>query len=404
MFNNKVKRYQHNRRNKIQTVSLILIFLGSFIFSLTSCNTVNGSVTCAANSNVPSTDGVTIRADGTTLIQGQPFFPFGFYDVSWESTGLELRNDLEQIADAGFNTIHASATNLDEYGKFLDLAAELNVYVLSERGVDRSSLINAYKDKPAVLGWSIADDVEDELTPEEVFEVHNQVKSIDPNHITYLSGYTSTVGEYANCADVIAVQSYPIPSDKTNLALDSTFDIVSTAESAVPTNGGLYTNVQAFAWSEAAREGYGGSRPPTFQEVRNMTYQALMAGAKGIIYYTFYDTDWKLSENPDLWDGMKTLVPEIEQLTPALLDGSFTSFLTGVQHIFGGLWTYNNDAYVVLLNTSDIAKDISVTLPVEGTGSAEALFENRPSGLIYEAGNLTGTIQPKDVHVYKLPL
>ncbi|NJL66273.1 MAG: hypothetical protein HC894_04575 [Microcoleus sp. SM1_3_4] len=155
-------------------------------------------------SNQPLTNSVKI-VNGITIVNGKPFFPFGFYHVSWKSTAQDLMEDMREIAAAGFNTIHASATEVKSYDLFLNEAARLGIYVFSEQGIGLLNMIDSFKKKPAVLGWSIADDVDNgKLLPEEVLKMHQQAKLADPNHITYISGYSNKIKRFGNCADAIA--------------------------------------------------------------------------------------------------------------------------------------------------------------------------------------------------------
>ena len=280
--------------------------------------------------NKPLANGVNI-VNGITIVNGKSFFPFGFYYISWEPTVQDLIKDMRDIAAAGFNTINASANEVKSYEQFLNEAARLGIYVLSEQGMDLLDMINSFKQKPAVLGWSIADDVDNgKLVPQEVLKFHQQAKLADPNHITYISGYSNKIKEFGNSADVVAMQSYPIGNGEDEISL--TYDRVSLTRDAVsPYGKAVYANVQAFAWSNKKQGEPRPIRVPTFDEVRNMTYQALLAGAKGIIYYTYHDEDWHLSSYPALWAGMKTLVPEIKAISSLVLNGVLNIIEVGVE-------------------------------------------------------------------------
>ena len=105
----------------------------------------------------------------------------------------------------------------------------------------------------------------------------------------------------------------------------------------------------------------------------------------------------------DLWTGIKSLVPEINTLTPVLLNGTLTKIDTKVDDLYAGQWTYKNSIYVVVLNTnSDNFIQASIKLPTQFKGSAKPLFSDRPKGMVYSNRKLTGMIQSGDVHVYKI--
>ncbi|MGL5924163.1 hypothetical protein [Chroococcidiopsis sp.] len=346
-----------------------------------------------------------------SLSNNDSFFPIGFYHVSWKSTPEQRLQALQRIAAAGFNTIHASIvspSDLEAYEKFLDEAQKLGVKVISEFGVDRVYTINKFKNKPAVLGWNIADDVDNgKRTPKEVCESHQQVKEIDPNRPTYISGYSSNIEQFTNCADTVGMQAYPIQFGKI-YELPSIYPHISLAYNASKKhNRKLYANLQTFSWLEEkpGEEKYLGMRAPTSMEVRNMAYQSLLAGAKGIIFYAFQGDVWSLESHRSLWKGVKSLAPEIKQLSPTLLSGSFKQISTGVEGTLAGVWIYQNQATVVAINTANnSSKSVSLTLPLTNVQSVSPMFANRPSGMVLEGSKLSGLIKPKDVHVYKLNL
>jgi hypothetical protein len=362
-------------------------------------------VAIAADPTFKNGGKVKIRADGTTMVNAKPFFPFGLYQASWESQEDNPIDHIREIAAAGFNIVHASAIQVDNYEKFLDEANRLGVYVISRPDFNILTLVNAFKHKPAVLGWNLADDVDNgKRTPEQVLKSHAQVKAADPNHVTYVTGYTNQIGDFANCSDILAIQTYPVREGKQNL--DTTYSKVSIArEAAAKYNKAVYVNVQAFDWATAEPDKYKNPHPPTADEVRNMTYQAILAGAKGIIYYSYHYRGyggWHLPDNPELWEGMKSLVPEIKQLSPMLLDGSLTKINTRTRDIFAGIWELKGQALAAVINTSyDRPQEVTIALPA-GLQSAQPMFPNRPAGMFVKDGKLFGLIKPLEVHIYKL--
>ena len=380
-------------------------FLISLIFFFTSWSRGNVPLKCNSadlSINTKENSTVKIRSDGTTMIDGKPFFPFGFYHVSWQSTTNERMKHLKEIAAAGFNTIHASfirSESLEDYEEFLDVAESLDVYVLTEFGRDNSAMVvNEFKDRSAVLGWSIADDVDDgSFTPKEVLEFHQHVKGLDPNHLTYISGFSDEIIRFANCSDVVAFQSYPIRVGKQWKY--STYSQLSMVRKALDeSHGTFYANLQAFNWAIVSPSEFKEARQPTFDEVRNMTYQALLAGVKGIIYYTYHDGAWDLPQYPDLWEGIQSLVPEINNLSPILLEGDLKEIDTGVENVLAGVWILENQALAIIINTSpEKSAEISIELP---TNKARAIFSNRYDNLSIEKNKLSGVLTPLDIAVY----
>jgi hypothetical protein len=391
------------RRITLLLFCLLMSLIIVLVFAEQTKNTSKYDETNIAES-YQETSKVEISADGTTMIDGKPFFPFGFYHVSWGSTVKERTEHLQEIANAGFNIIHASfkrEESLNDYEKFLDKADRLGVQIITEFGIDPVVnplvVIEKFKHKPAVFGWNISDDVDvyevNSLNPQQILSLHDRVKNIDPHHVTYISGTTYKLLNFANSADAVGFQSYPIGHREPEQPISLTHENISKIVSSVPQDSLVIANSQAF-------RRYDENSPiPTFKEVRNMTYQALVAGAKGIIYYTYYDKEkWYLKEYPDLWQGMQSLVSEIEQLSPILLKGERQEVNTRVKDVLLGIWKKENRSLAIVINTSvDRHQEISLALPTE---NVQAIFASSGDDLKFENGKLTGELLPLGISVY----
>jgi hypothetical protein len=362
---------------------------------------------------------VSLNKDGTILVNGKSFFPLGIYHNSqnssdWSTTGKRRLNDLQEIAKAGFNTIHPEIGGNDKSDKlFLQEALRLGVYVLPNFSYDnRVAIISKNKNNPAILGWDIADDVDhpnNKFTTAKILKWHRETKKIDNNRLTYTSGsYLTKIEPFFRTSDIVGFQSYPVDYDPANKKpkplRHGYYNYYSLLTAKLDDNGNpsepilekrtIIANLQVFPWK---------NKPPNAHQVRNMTYSALINGVKGILYFTYFDGKWDLPKNKNLWNGVKSLVPEINTLTPVLLNGVLTKIDTKVDDLYAGQWTYKNSAYVVVLNTHpDNLIQASIELPTQFKGSAKPLFSERPKGMVYSNRKLTGVIRSGDVHVYKI--
>jgi len=160
-----------------------------------------------------------VRADGTLLVDGEPFFPVGVYHTSWisERYGAVQIADLEEIAAAGMNTIHP--TLRATHSEFLIRAAELGVRVISGFDWDNvDSIVPALKDYPALIGWLAADDFNTpidnpEFPPSEVSQRSALLHTLDPVHLTIGSGTGfpgAQLAGYLGTMDLTGIQAYPI--------------------------------------------------------------------------------------------------------------------------------------------------------------------------------------------------
>lgn len=387
-----------------------ILYLAIFLLSLFSFDF------CHYATEIYTHDKCNATNNATTMVEGKPFFIFGFYHVSWDATAAQRMKALHDIAAVGFNTIHASiksSNDLYEYGKFLDEAKRLGVYVISEFGVEPVIAVNKFKNKPAVLGWNIGDDASSHDSTNKLLQIHCQIKAADPNHLTYISvafnldsyRVKQSYAGYAHVANLIGGQSYPIGLP---VSLNNVYDVFNIAcTEAKKHNRPVIANLQTFPWTNTSWRAKGvnfvNRKWPTAEEVYNMTYQALLAGVKGIIYYTYYDIENSIIENSNLWNGVKNIVPEIKKLNPILLNGKLTKINTRVPDLLAGMWTYQDHIYVMAINTSHKnVKKVSIQLPSQRVGEAKSMFPGRPSGMVIKNGKLSGSINPLDVHIYSL--
>jgi hypothetical protein len=335
----------------------------------------------------------------------KPIFPLGFYHVSNRLTSQQRMEALRDTAAAGFNVIHAGCSDLDDYSKFLDEANRLDVYVITE--FDRTNyrlIVEKFKDKPAILAWNIADDAGDHETKGQILELHRSIKKIDPNHYTYtsISGWSKKWTEFSNTADLIGSQSYPIGYTLTNqteglpnklVEVNHTFSLAEAAASKY--NRPFIANVQAFKWDN--------QRSPTANEVYNMTYQSLVAGVKGILFFAYDDgANNQIRDRPLVWNRLKSLAPEINRLRPILTDGTLTKLDPKNSELLASQWEYQNRFYIIVVNTSQ-TKKIAASIKISAKkGLAKTLFSGRRSGMKLSSGYLSGSIDPEDVHVYQI--
>jgi hypothetical protein len=333
---------------------------------------------------------------------GRPVFPLGFYHVSWKTSPAKRQQHLREIAAAEFNIVHASAPQPENYGAFLDEADRLGVKVITEHNLEKlPQLAKRFANKPAVLGWNIADDVDNgKKGPEFVLATHQLLKAAVPSQPTYISGYTDRIQRFAGCSDILGMQSYPIRKGSAK-ELAETYQRIRLAQTAAKSfNQPVYANLQTYSW-QVHPEKRPGDRAPTPAELRNMTYQSLIAGANGIVYYTYHDGAWHLPDHPALWAGVKQLAPEIKQLSPFLLHGQ-RQILQDKQDLYAGLWQWQKQAIVIVLSTQyDRTLDVSLPLSSPYTKIAP-LFQRQARRLKMAQQRLIGQIQPLDVQIYRL--
>lgn len=341
---------------------------------------------------------VTRRGDGTVLVAGEPFFPLGFYYLPWApgGTAAQRGSDLQQLARGGFNLMATEPANdqdVAQYATFLDQAQRSGVFVLTY-GLPAETVAQVGH-HPAVLGFKISDDSNAQLTPAQVQARNLSTKRLSPDKLTYISlavaeGRPET--GYFGTADMVGNQSYPVGNDDISVTYRMMRSAVQSAQArrSVPV-----ANLQTFSWGR-------GKPAPTVAELRNMSYQALMAGVRGLIYYAYRSREVNLSRNPQLWAGAQSVAREVAQVVPALLDSGRTELSDGrggrpLVVRFAG----EGGSYLMALNNSRTQRQ-KVDLSLGAEPELWLPLDRQSGGLTLSGSRVVGDLAPLQVAVYHL--
>jgi hypothetical protein len=256
---------------------------------------------------------------------------------------------------------------------------------------------------PALLGYYHTDDADERLTPAEVMARDAAVKNVDATHVTAFSltvtgtDDAAVVQSYANGADLLMGQSYPI-TRQTYAA--PYFDAVRLADAAATSGAVPITILQTFNWADFNDPNLG-TRLPTPDELRAMNYLSLAGGAKGVFYYTFNATPTPLDESaPDLFQVVADFPDEVQAFEQDVLLGVDTRILSGEDGLF--LTTFENEGQtlVIAVNGGDQAASFDVALPDLLAGDGFDVFGDT-SLLSFDGTRLTGTLGPTGVQVLR---
>ncbi|MBO7619577.1 MAG: hypothetical protein J6T06_03640 [Victivallales bacterium] len=125
-----------------------------------------------------------------------------------------------------------------------------------------------------------------------------------------------------------------------------------------------------------------------------MSYLALMAGAKGIIYYVYQDSEFAILKSGDLWEAAKDFPAEIADLTPFILDGQYEQ-LIAKKGLYVGLWKLNGEQRLVAVNTGKDAVDVKVAF------TGKTVVKGAPANLTAADGNVSFSVPPFDRVILK---
>jgi hypothetical protein len=255
--------------------------------------------------------------------------------------------------------------------------------------------VRALRSHPALLAWYLYDEPEPGVL-DRVQQGYHLVRELDPDHPTITVHVSPEAGaRFAPYTDIFAVDPYPVP----NLPLSVVWSHVSRSRVVVGPQKPVWAVIQAFAQSGPRRP----SRYPTPVELRNMVYQAIVAGATGIMYFSYAWEGNLEDRDPALWAALGPINRELETLAPVLLEGTHSDNRLRV-HALGDVRSlireWSGRSYVIVVNVGTSAVRIEVYRGGTGVDNVESLFETRGPEAV--SGRFVDTLPPYGVRIYRL--
>ncbi|UYZ63625.1 T9SS type A sorting domain-containing protein [Hymenobacter weizhouensis] len=371
----------------------------------------------------------SVGSDGFLRVNGQKFFPVGYYSGP-SLQAKDLPAATQAMHDAGFTWFYASGNDLASTQAFLEQAQTLGLKVsLAGAGYNNeanySAILTAFKDYPAIFSWEVADDagyIPIKSFPARIRRYHQLAKAADPNRLTFMTGLSGLLNNadstriYTGIADYAALQWYPLfykPGRRGYTYQDRTsFDAIRRWCTAAQQQGKAGTIILQTYWKsdQADDPSY---ESPAGEQLRAQSYAALLAGAKGVTYYSYYDerSNGPIDvKQPALWRATADFAAKMKStLAEVVLNGTQTLLAeqSNTAYVHAAYWTYNNERYLVVvnLNTNNVLDNgqRTVSFATGLAGTMTALFNDYPATLSKTAaGTVSGTMQPLEVQVYRI--
>lgn len=328
------------------------------------------------------------RLTGGLVVNGLPFYPFGFY------CGSPVGTLPEDEVVYGFNMIAPYQKNTHETfaerKAYMDRCAELGMkvhYALNgligephnksrknplsqeERFEIFKQEIIAFRDHPALLSWYINDEPLGQSRPIALLEkAYKMVKELDPYHpasIVFMMPHRGN--EFANALDIAMTDPYPLPTD-----LDMVRHHVQDLKRHFEHQKSIWLVPQAFGGGEFWTRG------PTRDEIRAMSYIGIVEGAKGMQYFIRRAPNLS-PKATDAWSACRDMALETAEMTPYLLSEEASPAITsGNDRILAHAWRYRGKILVVAVNMDNKPYPLTFSMPdLKLNSVAKALFENR---------------------------
>jgi hypothetical protein len=353
---------------------------------------------------------------GGLIVDDLPFFPFGFYCRAPVYPTLP-----EEEYVKGFNMISPyqkiDRKTLKERKAYMDRCAEIGMKVhynvlsvcggggVSEGRKSYKSQqeklkllrkeIESFRDHAALLAWYISDEPDGQgVQADSLRAAYNLIKELDPYHPVSIVFVTpSSAKAYKNVMDIVMADPYPIPNGTVTEAEQAAKTLVKDFYPEKP----VWIVPQAFGGNEWWK------REPTPQEVRAMTYLAILNNASGIQYFIRTGLN-VFPKSTIMWSECSTVALETAELAPFLL--SFEDqpeVFSSSGDIRTKAWEKDGSILIIAVNTKNQPGQFTIRIPDSVySGKADVLFENRK--IAVKEGRIEDMIDGLGTRLYKLSI
>ena len=254
---------------------------------------------------------------GRAIVGGKPYLPVGLYVRNIHT------NEIDTIAQSPFNCLmpyQSEAARLDPadtpsigtinaamdycHGKGIKIILSIKDFYpwmqkdgplvwMGASGSDAAaqSMVEHFRHHPALLAWYIADEAGEDKVGK-VAERRRLVNNLDPFHPTWSVYYQFEVlPMYGGTCNIMGVDPYPLegPGEEGMKRVGFAFDMADQA--GLPT----WVVPQAFNFGVYKApndpEKFARYRSPTEAEMRAYSILSAIRGAKGFVFYSYFDMD-----------------------------------------------------------------------------------------------------------------
>ncbi len=346
-----------------------------------------------------------------------PVYPIFGYHVT------RTPENLKKLADAGVNVIQ---TGVDNPG-ILDMCEEAGIMALITlypdmkcAGADENieytiKMVNYAKDHPATLGYIVMDEVFLHRPDAETELEHSYrlIRSLDKKHpISVLEAMDSFYEKAGKYVDLLLTDPY----SKAHVKHAS--EGTENARAALNYEKPVYSLLETYYATGGSSPGY-----PTPNDGRNNNWQALIAGAQAVGYYSISDSDadlvtgeqnvpiWNARDGGALWNALASFGNVEKEIafdhyvfnkTP-----EFNEY-RGADYWYSS-WVDGQDIYMIVLGMKKSGTQ-EVSIPLTSFGgdiqvgayTAEMIAGRNPLETVTGSGTLDITLSDVEALLYKI--
>jgi hypothetical protein len=395
----------------------------------------------AGTLHVGAASHITIDDDHALTINGQKVFPIGFtMPPPPDGQAPNGKNGIEELSAAGATFLRTGVMGgpwndaaIAKEKAYQDAAARYGMYCwvflrelgsIEENAPRREAMlrkvVTTFRDHPGMGVWKGEDEPEWGKKPvPPLIRAREIIRELDTNHpvaVTHAPrGTVESLRPYNASADITGADIYPIGyppgghSLETNKEIsmvgDYTRRMMEVADGRMP----VWMILQ-IAWSGVIKTNKT-LRLPTFPEERFMAYQAIINGARGLIFFgghlpqAMNERDRELGWNWTFWERvLRPVVEEIGRkspLYPALVaPNSKLPVRCNASEIEFCVREVGGEIFVLACHRGVATRDVRFSGLPAGASGGELLFES-PRRVKMKDGQFTDWFAPYEVHVYR---
>ena len=346
---------------------------------------------------------VSFDSDGSIRISDRRKFPVGIISGNLDP------DVIDELSNAGFNFVLPANPLSEVYPisrarSLLDQCHQRGLDVILElksvgSPLDLRRTVLTFRDHPAIVGWHLFEEpVYPQFTLDEIDTTWRMLKRLDPYHFFDVIDWSySSLERYAPWSSVLIPDRYPIGPEPVVPLVPLIREQVQKAQRfatlrpiAPSGNKPVWTCLQTMTLM------MGIDRAPTEAEVRAQTYESIVAGARGIVYFEYY---W--AKRSQTFDFVAKQVGELRELAPVLNDEN--PVRRAVTDAPVDTWVKRHDGFDYLIAVNETSRPVEANLTLQDAyelGRIDVLFEDRK--VTPQGGGFTDVFDPLGVHVYKI--
>jgi len=322
------------------------------------------------------------------------FFPVGIFAAT--------PDDLPAIRAAGFNAVQSYDSKPETIRKMAAACKKLGLKFLPNFRAYQSDISRDLGGNKELLGFYIEDEPEGRsVQPAKMQALKESLKKDHPGVLTAVAMLRpQMVATYRNAADVFMIDPYPVP----HMPMTWLSDSLEEAARHVSREH-LWAVIQAFGGGQYIKDGW--PRRPTYEEMRCLTYLAVIHGAQGVFYFSYPE----VRKDTASWGGLQKIVGELRELRTWLvlpnestklrleMTSPFKADAAGRPAVHFGHKQKGAENLLILVNVIDKPVGFSLHGFFNRVPWLQDAFGNHKS--VVRDGNIREELSPYEVRVYR---